>query len=212
MAKIILIETSTALCSVALAVDGKAVCSRESGTPKAHASLTAVFVREVLGEAGLAAGGCDAVCVSAGPGSYTGLRVGVSTAKGLCFAAGLPLLSICTLDILATQAVRDGHVSGECRHIDPRDYLERLGFITGNKNFERIGIPFTGNAFDDEMMLLKNFEGNTLDLFLEAYRKAGITPVILKAALTPTNIHWNTLQLYEELARERRAFEAFMKP
>ncbi len=100
----------------------------------------------------------------------------------------------------------------KCRHIDPRDYLERLGFITGNKNFERIGIPFTGNAFDDEMMLLKNFEGNTLDLFLEAYRKAGITPVILKAALTPTNIHWNTLQLYEELARERRAFEAFMKP
>ena len=94
MAKIILIETSTALCSVALAVDGKAVCSRESGTPKAHASLTAVFVREVLDEAGLAAGGCDAVCVSAGPGSYTGLRVGVSTAKGLCFAAGLPSTSL----------------------------------------------------------------------------------------------------------------------
>ena len=100
----------------------------------------------------------------------------------------------------------------KCRHIDPRDYLERLGFITGNKKFERIGIHFTGNAFDDEMMLLKNFEGNTLDLFLEAYRKAGITPIILKAALTPTNIHWNTLQLYEELAREHRAFEAFMKP
>lgn len=130
MAKIILIETSTTLCSVALAVDGKAVCSRESDTPKAHASLTAVFVREVLGEAGLAAGGCDAVCVSAGPGSYTGLRVGVSTAKGLCFAAGLPLLSICTLDILAAQAVRDGHVSGECRHIVPMIDARRMEVYT----------------------------------------------------------------------------------
>ena len=116
MAKIILIETSTVLCSVALAVDGKAVYSRESGT--------------VLGEAGLAAGGCDAVCVSAGPGSYTGLRVGVSTAKGLCFAAGLPLLSICTLDILAAQAVRDGHVSGECRHIVPMIDARRMEVYT----------------------------------------------------------------------------------
>ena len=130
MAKIILIETSTTLCSVALAVDGRAVCSRESDTPKAHASLTAVFVREVLGEAGLAARGCDAVCVSAGPGSYTGLRVGVSTAKGLCFAAGLPLLSICTLDILAAQAVRDGHVSGECRHIVPMIDARRMEVYT----------------------------------------------------------------------------------
>ena len=130
MAKIILIETSTTLCSVALAVDGKAVCSRESDTPKAHASLTAVFVREVLGEAGLAAGGCDAVCVSAGPGSYTGLRVGVSTAKGLCFAAGLPLLSICTLDILAAQAVCDGHVSGEYRHIVPMIDARRMEVYT----------------------------------------------------------------------------------
>lgn len=100
----------------------------------------------------------------------------------------------------------------KCRHIEPRDYLERLGFMTGNPGFERIGLPFTGNAFKEEMMLLKNFEGNTLDHFLDAYRKAGITPVFLKAALTPTNIHWNTLQLYEELARERRAFEAYMKP
>lgn len=100
----------------------------------------------------------------------------------------------------------------KCRHIEPCDYLERLGFITGTEGFDRIGIPFTGNAFDDEIMLLKNFEGPTLDHFLEAYREDGIAPIILKAALTPTNIHWNTLQLYEELARERRAFEKFMKP
>mgnify|MGYP002514041638 FL=1 len=83
MERIILIETSTALCSVALAQDGAVTSYRESSAPKAHASLTAVFIQEMLAERGLTLADCDAVCVSKGPGSYTGLRVGVSTAKGL---------------------------------------------------------------------------------------------------------------------------------
>lgn len=107
MEKIILIETSTALCSVALAEDGKITAYRESSTPKAHASLTAVFVQEVLSDRGLALSDCNAVCVSMGPGSYTGLRVGVSTAKGLCFGAGLPLLAVGTLNTLVAQAAVD---------------------------------------------------------------------------------------------------------
>ena len=102
---IILIETSTALCSVALAEDGAVTAYRESSAPKAHASLTAVFVQEVLDERGLTLADCDAVCVSKGPGSYTGLRVGVSTAKGLCFGSGLPLLAVGTLDTLVAQAI-----------------------------------------------------------------------------------------------------------
>lgn len=104
MEKIILIETSTALCSVALAEDGAITAYRESSAPKAHASLTAVFVQEVLAERGLSLNDCDAVCVSMGPGSYTGLRVGVSTAKGLCFGSGKPLLAVGTLDTLVAQA------------------------------------------------------------------------------------------------------------
>ena len=79
MERIILIETSTALCSAALAEDGKIVAYRESSAPKAHASLTAVFIQEMLQERGIKIADCDAVCVSMGPGSYTGLRVGVST-------------------------------------------------------------------------------------------------------------------------------------
>ena len=107
MEKILLIETSTALCSVALAEDGAVTAYRESSAPKAHASLTAVFVQEVLEERGLKLADCDAVCVSKGPGSYTGLRVGVSTAKGLCFGAGLPLLAVGTLDTLVSQSEED---------------------------------------------------------------------------------------------------------
>lgn len=104
MERIILVETSTALCSVALAEDGQITAYRESSAPKAHASLTAVFIDEMLKERGIAIADCDAVCVSMGPGSYTGLRVGVSTAKGLCFGSGKPLLAVGTLDTLVAQA------------------------------------------------------------------------------------------------------------
>ena len=104
MERLILIETSTALCSAALAEDGVITSYRESSAPKAHASLTAVFIQEMLQEKGLTLADCDAVCVSKGPGSYTGLRVGVSTAKGLCFGSGKPLTAISTLDILVAQA------------------------------------------------------------------------------------------------------------
>ncbi len=104
MERIILIETSTALCSAALAENGEIVSYKESSAPKAHASLTAVFIDEMLKECGLTVSDCDAVCVSMGPGSYTGLRVGVSTAKGLCFGSGKPLLAVGTLDTLVAQA------------------------------------------------------------------------------------------------------------
>ena len=104
MERLILIETSTALCSAALAEDGVITSYRESSAPKAHASLTAVFIQEMLEEKGLTIADCDAVCVSKGPGSYTGLRVGVSTAKGLCFGSSKPLIAISTLDILVAQS------------------------------------------------------------------------------------------------------------
>ncbi len=124
MERIILIETSTALCSVALAEDGAVTAYRESSAPKAHASLTAVFIQEMLDERELKLADCDAVCVSMGPGSYTGLRVGVSTAKGLCFGAGKPLLAVGTLDTLVAQA------SGDYRFIIPMVDARRMEVYT----------------------------------------------------------------------------------
>ena len=112
--KIILIETSTSLCSAAIAEDGAIVAVRESAGTREHASLTAPFVKEMLDERGLKAQDCDAVCVSMGPGSYTGLRVGVSTAKGLCFGAGIPLLAVDTMEILYQQGIDAISGAGIC--------------------------------------------------------------------------------------------------
>ena len=109
MARIFSIETSTAVLSVALSEDRTVVCERVCTEPRRQAALTAPLVKEVLDAAGLRIKDCDAVCVSEGPGSYTGLRVGVSTAKGLAFGAGIPLLAVGTLDILAEEAVGAGH-------------------------------------------------------------------------------------------------------
>ena len=101
MARILLIDTSTAVLSVGLALDGTVVEERVCTEAKQQASLTAPLVKEVLDAQGMGVRDCDAVCVGSGPGSYTGLRVGVSTAKGLAFGAGKPLLAVGTLDILA---------------------------------------------------------------------------------------------------------------
>lgn len=99
--KILLIETATQICSVALAVDGTIVSRRDSDTPNAHSTRLSVFIDEVLKECSLTPRDLDAVCVSAGPGSYTGLRIGVSTAKGFCYALGIPLISVPTLFSMA---------------------------------------------------------------------------------------------------------------
>ena len=126
MERILLIETSTALCSTALAEKGAIISYRESSAPKAHASLTAVFIDEMLKEKGISIADCDAVCVSMGPGSYTGLRVGVSTAKGLCFGSGKPLIAVGTLNTLVAQAIAEGLVPEGCRYIVPMIDARRM--------------------------------------------------------------------------------------
>ncbi len=124
--RIILIETSTARCSAALAENGRIIARKWSEEPRAHASMTAPFVREMLDGAGWRVADCDAVCVGKGPGSYTGLRVGVSTAKGLCFGAGIPLISVGTLDTLFWQAVREGWLPEGCRCVIPMVDARRM--------------------------------------------------------------------------------------
>ena len=129
MARIIYIETSTALCSTALSVDGRIVSERRD-SERRHASLPAPFVNEMLDEQGLSVKDCDAVCVGMGPGSYTGLRVGVSTAKGLCFGAGIPMIAVGSLDTLVWQAIGRGLLPDGCRHIVPMIDARRMEVYT----------------------------------------------------------------------------------
>lgn len=104
MANILCIETATTNCSVALSVNGSVIALKEDYSKSySHAELLHFYIDVVLKDAQLDKGQLDAIAVSMGPGSYTGLRIGVSAAKGLCFALDIPLLAIATLESLATK-------------------------------------------------------------------------------------------------------------
>ncbi|PRZ25045.1 tRNA (adenosine(37)-N6)-threonylcarbamoyltransferase complex dimerization subunit type 1 TsaB [Flavobacterium granuli] len=110
MSYILNIETSTKNCSVAIAKEGKTiVCKEIAEEGYSHAERLHVFIEESLKEAGIGYRDLVAIAVSQGPGSYTGLRIGVSAAKGLCFALGIPLIAVDTLQTLSAQvAVSSG--------------------------------------------------------------------------------------------------------
>ena len=102
------IETSTKNCSVSLAKDGETVlCKEIADQGYSHAEKLHVFIEEILQETGITVQELNAIAVSKGPGSYTGLRIGVSAAKGLCYALGIRLISLDTLQVLAKQIVAE---------------------------------------------------------------------------------------------------------
>ncbi len=101
MAVILNIETATRVCSVSLAVDGVVKAIKESKIKNSHAEQVTLFSEMVVQKAGFTFNDLDAVAISKGPGSYTGLRIGVSSAKGYCFALDIPLISVGTLDAMA---------------------------------------------------------------------------------------------------------------
>ena len=99
------IETATKNCSVALAKEGQTIiCKEIAEEGYSHAERLHVFIEEIIQEAGITFQDLKAIAVSQGPGSYTGLRIGVSAAKGLCFALNIPLIAVDTLQVLASQA------------------------------------------------------------------------------------------------------------
>lgn len=105
MSYILNIETATKNCSVALAKEGKTIlCKEIAKEGYSHAERLHVFIEEIIKEVGITFQDLIAIAVSQGPGSYTGLRIGVSAAKGLCFALDIPLIAVDTLQVLASQA------------------------------------------------------------------------------------------------------------
>ena len=112
MSFILNIETATKNCSVSIAKNGETIlCKEIAEEGYSHAEKLHVFIEEVIAESGISVQDLVAIAVSQGPGSYTGLRIGVSAAKGLCFALNIPLIAIDTLQTLASQAkVSEGKI------------------------------------------------------------------------------------------------------
>lgn len=105
MALILNLETATTNCSVSLAKDGEIITIKEHDTPNySHAEQLHIFIEEVARQASVSLSEIDAIAISKGPGSYTGLRIGVSAAKGLCFSLDIPLISVATLKSMAYQS------------------------------------------------------------------------------------------------------------
>ena len=123
MNNILCIETGTEVCSVSLSQNSTILGTLESSEPQAHARLLAVFIDRLLRKNSISPKDLNAIAVSEGPGSYTGLRIGVSTAKGICFGANLPLIAVGSLDALVQGALAVADLENNptfCPMIDAR--------------------------------------------------------------------------------------------
>jgi len=141
MPTIINIETSTDVCSVSLCKDNKVVSLRENKEGLNHAKMLTLFVDELLKENKLDIKDLDAIGVSKGPGSYTGLRIGVSTAKGLCYGAQIPLIAIGTLQAMSVDAINKYNNTEEdtwfCPMIDARRMEVFCAFYDKNNKIQK---------------------------------------------------------------------------
>ena len=168
---ILCIETSTAVCSVALEENGKVIALRESLDGQNHAEKITIFIDEVMKEANVSYRDLDAVATSMGPGSYTGLRIGVSTAKGLCYAMEKPLIAVDTLAAMAygfkdykTTRLQDYKLESTdilCPMIDARRMEVYSAFF--NEQLERISE--TNAIIIEENSFMEMKQNNHLYLF-----------------------------------------------
>lgn len=139
MTKILYIETATKVCSVALSDNGKLIALRESMVANSHAEMLTLFMEGLIKKVGWKYEDLDAIAVSMGPGSYTGLRIGVSSAKGLCYSLEKPLISVSTLKSMAFGMTKLTDINDEnvlfCPMIDARR-MEVYSAIFDSKNNE----------------------------------------------------------------------------
>lgn len=162
MALLLNIETSTAVCSVALGKDGKLLALKENKEGMKHATHLTTFIDNILKENDLKPSDLDGVAISMGPGSYTGLRIGVSTAKGLCFGSNIPLIAINTLQAMTkalqeNKSMLNGVKNMEdayfCPMIDARRMEVYTGFFNNQTELKReISADIIDeNSFNEEL-------------------------------------------------------------
>ncbi|MFA8449887.1 MAG: tRNA (adenosine(37)-N6)-threonylcarbamoyltransferase complex dimerization subunit type 1 TsaB [Bacteroidales bacterium] len=152
MAKILCIETATNICSVAVGIDGKVAALKESTRKNSHAEVLTSFIQEALDEAKINKEDLDAIAVSKGPGSYTGLRIGVSTAKGLAYALSCPVITVTTLQSMAMGVILENQIAISentllCPMIDARRMEVYCGLY--NKEGKEVN-PIEAKIIDEE--------------------------------------------------------------
>jgi tRNA threonylcarbamoyladenosine biosynthesis protein TsaB len=172
MSLILQIETATASCSVALAKDGDVLGFKQVNGRNLHAEVITRFVEELITGAGFSYNNLDAIAVSCGPGSYTGLRIGISTAKGLCFALDKPLIAVETLAAMAEGVAGMDVYSNQtdlllCPMIDAR----RMEVYTAIFNINGENIKPTAAEIVDENSFADILQNNNVLFFGDGAEK-----------------------------------------
>ncbi|MBO3115571.1 tRNA (adenosine(37)-N6)-threonylcarbamoyltransferase complex dimerization subunit type 1 TsaB [Winogradskyella sp. DF17] len=190
MALILNIETATTNCSVSLSLDGETLFLKEDNSSSySHAELLHVFIKDLFSESKYKPDEIHAVAVSKGPGSYTGLRIGVSTAKGLCYALNKPLIAIDTLEILSRQLNIDkGYIVAmlDARRMEVYSAVftsnfqlarevkaEILDANSYNLILESNDVFFIGNGVEKTKALIQHSNANFIEDRLPSAREMG---------------------------------------
>ena len=183
MTKILSIETATSICSVAIHQDGELLANADLYLDKSHSNSLALLIEQLLAHCDLEMKQLDAIAVSSGPGSYTGLRIGLSTAKGLCYALDIPLIAVSSLDSMLVEVLhiykknktlyipmldaRRMEVFLKIADEDFNQILPQSNLILAADSFkEYLGkwdeMVLFGNGADKAVSLLRNFSNNFL--------------------------------------------------
>ena len=201
------IETSTTNCSVSLSKNGNIIALKEDNeSGYSHAEKLHVFIDELLKENQLVPQNLDAIVISKGPGSYTGLRIGVSTAKGLCYALNIPLIAIDTLNSLTHQIIKN-----EDAYIIPMLDARRMEVYTAVYNTNFTAVEMTQALILDENSYLKYlnekacwFLGNGVSKFQEicSHPNANFLPNAIPSAKELAQIGYQkfTKEQFEDVA------------
>jgi len=211
---ILQIETATTCCSAALSENGKTIAVQELNERNIHASSTTLFIEEVMRQAGKAMKDLSAVAVSKGPGSYTGLRIGVSTAKGLCYALDIPLIAVNTLQAMAAGmiSIKPDENALYCPMIDAR----RMEVYTGVWDASGREVWPTEAKIIDESSFSSILEKNKMIFFGDGALKC--EPVLgphPNAVTVPDFVNsaaWLTVPAYHKFLKKDFEDTAYFEP
>lgn len=211
---ILCIETSTTVCSVCVANETGVLAIREVNNGFTHAENLNVFMEEILKEAGLSYKQLSAVAVSKGPGSYTGLRIGVSTAKGLCYALNIPLISVDTLQSMA-YGVKQKH-TGDMLFYPMLDARRMEVYTAGYNKDLKNTMPVQALVLDEESVAVFNAEGQLCffgdgmpkakDLLQRVFKNA-----IFEEQITPSSKNMSSLA-FEKMTDKQFENTALFEP